>query len=272
VAGARLEAARDSLRRGGALLLAGNTLRSVSDGIVAFGATLALAPRRARIRTIADALDVAYGFEYGPITIAPMQVRSEIEALLALLEQNPPSVVLELGTARGGTLFLLSHVAAADATLVSVDLPGGDFGGGYPAPWVPFLGSFARERQTIELIRADSHASSTLERIRELLSGREVDLLLIDGDHSPDGVRQDFQLYSPLVRAGGWIAFHDIVPGREDLGGGVPDFWKELKTHHSAREIVEDWTQGAYGIGLIAREDARQRPEPARTRSGRLDR
>jgi len=39
------------------------------------------------------------------------------------------------------------------------------------------------------------------------------DFLFIDGDHTYEGVEGDFEMYSPLVRRGGIIAFHDIVPG-----------------------------------------------------------
>jgi len=63
-------------------------------------------------------------------------------------------------------------------------------------------------------------------------------------------VRRDFELYSPLVRAGGLIAFHDIVDGRPDYVGGVPEFWKSVKTP-DARELVEDPRQGGWGIGVF---------------------
>jgi predicted O-methyltransferase YrrM len=44
-----------------------------------------------------------------------------------------------------------------------------------------------------------------------LLKGSEGDFLFIDGDHTYQGVKQDFQMYSPLVKKGGIVAFHDIV-------------------------------------------------------------
>ena len=47
------------------------------------------------------------------------------------------------------------------------------------------------------------------------------------------------------------IAFHDIVPGPVENIGGVPQFWKEIKDHYSNKEVVEDWGQGGYGIGII---------------------
>jgi FkbM family methyltransferase len=38
---------------------------------------------------------------------------------------------------------------------------------------------------------------------------REYDVLIIDGDHSLDGVKFDFENYAPMVRSGGYILFDD---------------------------------------------------------------
>ena len=47
-------------------------------------------------------------------------------------------------------------------------------------------------------------------RARAAPRGEPLDLLFIDGDHSYDGVRADFELYGRLVRPGGLIALHDV--------------------------------------------------------------
>ena len=175
------------------------------------------------------------------------------ERCSTLVATDAPRAVLEIGTARGGTLFLLCHVAGDDATLVSIDLPySGPCGNaGYPPAFEPLFTSFAREQQMIELIRGDSHSDETLAGVERILGQRALDFLLIDGDHTEAGVRRDFTMYSPLVRRDGYIALHDIVPGRPELSGGVPDFWNELKASRSTQEFVRDWKQGAYGIGVI---------------------
>ena len=113
--------------------------------------------------------------------------------------------------------------------------------------------SFARDEQTIELIQGDSHSDGTRAVIDRILAGRPLDFLLIDGDHTEAGVRRDFEMYSPLVRRNGHIALHDIVPGRPELSGGVPDLWNELKASRETEELVEDWQQGAFGIGVITK-------------------
>ena len=65
-------------------------------------------------------------------------------------------------------------------------------------------------------------------------------------------------MYSPLVRKGGIIAFHDIVPGPEELVGSVPRFWEEIKRKYKYREIVEQYNQGGWGIGILEVEKNEQ--------------
>ncbi|MGQ9534158.1 MAG: class I SAM-dependent methyltransferase, partial [bacterium] len=70
--------------------------------------------------------------------------------------------MLELGTANGGTLFLFSRVASDDSIIISIDLPGGAFGGGYHQWRIPLYKAFASQTQKIYLIRGDSHKYATL--------------------------------------------------------------------------------------------------------------
>lgn len=45
-----------------------------------------------------------------------------------------------------------------------------------------------------------------------------IDFLFIDGDHSIEGADYDFQTFSPKLKVGGYIAFHDYNATRKDLG------------------------------------------------------
>jgi len=58
-------------------------------------------------------------------------------------------------------------------------------------------------------------------------------------------------MYSPLVRNGGIVAFHDIVPGPPEKVGGVPKFWCQIKKYFRHLEIAKDWNQGGFGIGVL---------------------
>jgi predicted O-methyltransferase YrrM len=80
-----------------------------------------------------------------------------------------------------------------------------------------------------------------------------MDFLFIDGDHSYDGVKKDFEMYNSLVRNGGIIAFHDITPnGLPELTGGVPQFWREIKNKYQIKEFIKDYNkQTGFGIGVL---------------------
>jgi len=205
--------------------------------------------------SIDDAIRFVFEFKSGSISIAPMQVHSEIKALCQALQELRPATIVEIGTARGGSLYLFARMAAADARLISVDLPFGRFGGGYPAWRKRLYQAFAGPSQSLALLRADSHDAGTVKQVTGLCKGQPVDFLFIDGDHSYSGVQADFEAYSPLVRPGGLIGFHDIVPGVERDTGGVPQFWQDLKRSGRVRgqfhEFVESWNQRGFGIGLI---------------------
>jgi len=182
--------------------------------------------------------------------IVPIQKRSEIRGLMKAVRTLAPSRVLEIGTANGGTLFLLTRVSAPDAHVISVDLPGGPFGGDKNEWKHSIWKAFATGRQKMTLLRADSHKHETLERVRQHLDGHALDFLMIDGDHTYDGVKMDFEMYSPLVRSGGLIAFHDICPHPHGFGGEVFRYWQDVKKGRQATEFVENPATG-FGIGLL---------------------
>lgn len=192
--------------------------------------------------------------------LKPLQIRSEFEQLADAIKKLKPKVAMEIGTNSGGTLYVLCRLADPNATIISLDLRHGPYGGGYHPLRIPIYKRFAAPAQRLHLVRADSHSPQTLERITGLLGGSKLDYLFIDGDHTYEGVKRDFEMYSPLVRDGGIIAFHDIVEHRPDdpalaealgLHCEVVRFWEEIKPSHSHWEIVENRNQGWAGIGVL---------------------
>jgi predicted O-methyltransferase YrrM len=64
------------------------------------------------------------------------------------------------------------------------------------------------------LIQGNSYFDTTEEKFKQECNF-SIDLLFIDGDHTLDGVKNDFERYSKYVRKGGFIIFddyhHDII-------------------------------------------------------------
>jgi len=178
------------------------------------------------------------------VWIWPSQVPSEIAALLEVVRAERPRRVLEIGTWRGGTLYLLTWASSADARILSLDIEDHD------RVYSRLFKSFGHGGKRVVSWTADSHLESTRVAVADFFDG-PIDVLFIDGDHSAAGVRRDYELYAPLVRPGGLIAFHDIVDSAPDRVGAVPAFWREVRTQlDDPTELVESWQQAGWGIGF----------------------
>jgi predicted O-methyltransferase YrrM len=174
----------------------------------------------------------------------PWQRWAELDGLLRLFLRLQPCRILEIGTARGGTLRAWLENAPSGATVVSVDLPWrGEAHEALFRSWVP-------EGIAFHFLPADSHDPATYQAVRALLP--EVDFLFLDGDHRYDGVKQDLEEYGALVRPGGVIALHDIVPPPAGSPIGVSRLWEEIRQGPFRTEaFIDDPAQKGDGIGVV---------------------
>lgn len=155
---------------------------------------------------------------------------------------------IEIGTDRGGTFALWSKLSA-DGMRISVDLPHGAWShAGYDVNQrderLRSLGS------DVTMIHGDSRSPAVLTAIENKLNGLLVDFIFIDGDHSYEGVKGDYELYKRLVKPGGWIGFHDVknTEFHRIANCRVDQLWDELEGNKI--EFI-DRSSDFGGIGFI---------------------
>lgn len=206
--------------------------------------------RRRKMERVLQLRTGAEFFDFARAEFGISQIPEEILAFLEFAAAQKPRTVVEIGVADGGNAFLLSH-ALPDVTLfIGIDL--------YVRNRYP-LQAFAGEGREMFLINGGSTGIGTLNAIREKLGSRQIDLAFIDGSHTFEASARDFVEYSRMVRDGGLIAFHDIIPDKRDglqpeserLTGKVPELWARLKAAYPSREFVQDRSQDGAGIGVI---------------------
>ena len=190
--------------------------------------------------------------------LKPNQDRGELTGLAAAVAEIEPRVIVEIGTRDGGTLLVWSRCSRNLRHLISIDLPGGIYGGGYPPQRERFYRLFASGQPDLQLdlLRRDSQTEAARDAVAMALGGQLIDFLFIDGDHRYTGVSRDYALYAPLVRPGGLIAFHDIRPNTFDPTIEVWRLWDQIKASGApVREFVHEPYTGRYGIGVVERRE-----------------
>jgi len=192
-----------------------------------------------------EIVDVAIKFpSHGMFRVESVQKRSEIMSLVRAVAELKPRNVLEIGTARAGTLFIWSQLASNK--VVACDLLD-------PGIRLPFYEAFPPPSSPCKVthLSGDSHSPEFKKRVEAQFAGEQVDFLFIDGDHTEKGVEQDYNDYKNLVRPGGLIAFHDIVEKQPLPTNQVYYFWKRLKSGLQVEEFIDNPAQTGFGIGLV---------------------
>ena len=206
-----------------------------------------------------------FAFARDRLSGGALQNFEEIRDAIDYIRPHQPRSFCEIGTANGGTNFLITRSLPSLKTIIALDLF-------ITNRWV--LRLLASPGQQQYFFNGLSQDRLTFERVERALQGAPLDLLFIDGDHSFEGVSGDFRLYSPLVKEGGLIMFHDIVPdhatrfgtGGINRAGDVPVLWQMLKPHFSHREFIRDPEQDGLGLGILHWSKNIQLPELMPTR------
>ncbi len=104
--------------------------------------------------------------------------------------------------AGGGTTALAVAECRPDVSITSVDMsPGGPLGG------------LEGERNAFDGAGIE-HPTQILGDSKEVgkqWNGSGFDMILIDGDHSEDGIRGDIESWMPHLKPGGYVVFHDYT-------------------------------------------------------------
>ena len=179
----------------------------------------------------------AWEFALGSVQRFAMQDVPEFAEALRQASAIGPKIVLEIGSANGGSLYGWSKIAP-EVIAISEAEPAAPYGGELDA-------------HGANVGRFDSHSPEARDWLTKQLKGRQVDVLFIDGDHSYNGVRADYEDYSAFVRPGGLIMIHDIAHDGMELTEPVSRFWAQLDI--AKREIVNPELAEPVGIGVIER-------------------
>ena len=167
-------------------------------------------------------------YEHGTnesITNSPQQI---ILSLFAIKKRK--GVIVELGAWTGGGALLMAPHLEQDKSYHAVDT--------FNAHRMPdmYIKEWLKGRDHLDVFNENIipiknkvviHQGFTNDIAATWPKDQKIDLLFIDADHSYKGVSLDWKNWSPFVRKGGIIAFHDYYVHSEGGHLGVRKFIDE---------------------------------------------
>ncbi len=155
-------------------------------------------------------------------------------ALYGLTRAYKPKVVVEIGSAQGNSTCHIGMALKANGMgrLYAIDPH-------TQTDWndTDSVNTYGILRSNLRNLKISNHVQIVRKTSDEAFKDWKlpIDLLFIDGDHSYDGVKRDWEMFSPFVREFGVVIFHDTLwlrnpdpeMGRANMG--VPDFVEELR-------------------------------------------
>ncbi len=165
-----------------------------------------------------------------------------------LIRNTNPKTIVELGTHKGGSFFSFCQ-AVKDANLptalYAIDTWKGDkHSGKYDESVFKLVNKLSKQlypEVNISLIR------KTFNQALKEFSNNSIDILHIDGLHTYEAVKEDFDNWLPKVKQNGIILLHDVFEKKEDFG--VYKLWNELKKKYSYFEFIN-----YHGLGLVFKD------------------
>lgn len=147
-----------------------------------------------------------------------------------------PTSVLEIGAWDGGTLKEWMAAGPDVVVVIDAELRKQDLW----YAWAYVAGT--------ELIPVAGRSQEP-EVIRAAASYAPFDWVFIDADHQYEAAKADWENYSPMVKPGGAVAFHDI---RDYDHGDLGRLWAEVKSSRRSLEILDLATAEPWGgIGVV---------------------
>jgi predicted O-methyltransferase YrrM len=171
-----------------------------------------------------------------------------------IIDALNPKVFVELGTHGGTSYFTFCQAVAgceSGTKTYAVDTWRGDnHAGFYNEDVYNSVVEVNRQYESFsQLLRM------TFDEARDKFDDESIDLLHIDGFHTYDAVKHDFETWLPKMSKDGVVLFHDIAVRRDDFG--VYRFWDEVRKNRRSLSFPH-----SFGLGVLQLGDAESKVIP----------
>jgi hypothetical protein len=172
---------------------------------------------------------------------------SHIPFAFWIVDALRPSTIVELGTQSGNSYGAFAQAVQAlglETACYAVDTWKGDEQAGFYGEDVFAEWSAFHQRHFSGFSRL---MRMTFDEALQHFADGSIDLLHIDGCHTYDAVRHDFETWLPKMSERGVVLLHDINVREAEFGAWK--YWDELETQHPCFAFLHGHGLGVVGVG-----------------------
>ena len=146
-----------------------------------------------------------YSYQWSWLGLPIIQMPGDIVVAQEVIWATRPTVVIETGIARGGSLILYASLlqVIGEGRVVGIDIS---------------IRAHNRANieghplcHRIELVEGSSTAPEVLDAVRARVAAEDRVMVILDSDHTHDHVLAELRLYAPLVTPGQYLIVADTV-------------------------------------------------------------
>jgi hypothetical protein len=173
----------------------------------------------------------------------------------SLIRNLKPKRILCIGSRQGFIPAILA-LACKDNKQGKVDFVDASYSKGTNKSWggTGFWKKTNPEHHfsTLNLSRHIKTHVITSEEFSKKYPKRKYQYIYIDGDHSYQGVKLDYELFWPKLEKNGFMVFHDVI-AKGKLEGGTFGVWKLWKEINSKGKIILPFPKTS-GLGIVQKK------------------
>ena len=162
--------------------------------------------RALSMKWIADVSRHKYSYHFTWLGRPVIQFPQDLVAMQEIIWRVRPSLIIETGVARGGSLVFyasLLELVGGDRRVVGIDID------------VREHNRLEIEKhplaQRIDLVEGSSVEPRVIETVNEMARDRRPILVVLDSNHTSDHVLKELEAYSPLVTRDSYLVVFDTV-------------------------------------------------------------
>ena len=165
---------------------------------------------------------VRYAYVWNWFGLPIIQMPEDIVKVQEIIFEYKPDVIIETGIAWGGSLLLYASVlkALGKGRVIGIDLklPDSNREAILKSPF----------SELIDLVEGSSVDLGVMNKVKESIAADQKIMLILDSHHTYQHVIEELNLWSPMIKSGGYILVCDTI----------------VETIDSPEDRVRDWGKG----------------------------